>query len=84
MIKIYNKTTNELLGRVSDAELDFLIDHLEEESLTDQDYYIRKETLDYFDSISAPKHLMEVLRGGLRSDNSLEIRWVDELNEKTI
>ncbi|MGV3772760.1 MAG: galactosyldiacylglycerol synthase [Verrucomicrobiales bacterium] len=82
MIKIYNKTTNELLGRISDPELDFLIDNLEEESITDQDYYIRKETLDHFESIGATAHLMEVLRGGLRSDNAMEIRWVDETKEK--
>lgn len=82
MIKIYNKTTNELLGRISETELDFLIDNLEGESITDQDYYIRKETLDYFDTIAAPKHLMEVLRGGLRSDEAFEVRWVDELKEK--
>jgi processive 1,2-diacylglycerol beta-glucosyltransferase len=83
MIKIYNKTTNELLGRVSDEELDFLIDNLEEESITDQDYYIRSETLEHFQSIGASPRLLETLRGGMRNDNAIEIRWVDELKEKT-
>ena len=81
MIKIYNKTTNELLGRISDQDLDFLIDNLEEESITDQDYYIRKETIDGFEQLEGSPHLLEVLRGGMRSDNAIEIRWVDEAVE---
>lgn len=82
MIKIYNNQTNELLGRISDSELDFLIDNLEEESLTDQDYFIRKETIDDFARLGASEHLLSVLRGGMRSDDSIEIRWVDEEQER--
>ena len=46
MIKVYNKTTNELLGRISDDELSFLQDQLEEDKSNDHDYYLRKETID--------------------------------------
>ncbi len=75
MIKVYNKVTNEMLGRISEADLQFLKEQLEEESLADQDYYLRRETIEQFAQEGGPAHLLEVLRGGLRHDNSLEIRW---------
>jgi hypothetical protein len=78
MIKVFNKNTNELLGRISEAELQFLTDQLEEESLEDKDYYIRKETLDTFEQQGGTAHLLGVLRGGLRHDDAIEIRWQRE------
>jgi hypothetical protein len=76
MVKVYNKATNELLGRISEDELAFLQDQLEEESLTDKDYYLRKETIDEFAaSAGATEHLVTILRTGLRNDDAVEIRW---------
>jgi hypothetical protein len=75
VIKIYNKATNEFLGRITESELQFLVDHLEEESLRDTDYYILRETVEQFPQQGASPKLMEVLRGGLRGDNAIEIRW---------
>jgi len=76
MVKVYNNATNELLGRISEDELAFLQDQLEEDKLNDHDYYIRKETIDEFAaSAGATEHLVTVLRTGLRNDEALEIRW---------
>ena len=75
MIKIFNKETNESLGRISETDLQFLADHLEEESIHDQDYYILRETLDRFPQQGASAKLMEVLNGGIRNGNAIEIRW---------
>ena len=75
MIKVFNKETNEFLGRISEGDIQFLADHLEEESVHDTDYYIRKETLEQFSQQGASPKLMEVLRGGLRSGDAIEIRW---------
>ena len=75
MIKVFNKETNEFLGRISEGDIQFLADHLVEESVHDTDYYIRKETLEQFPQQGASPKLMEVLRGGLRSGDALEIRW---------
>ena len=78
MIKVYNKATNEVLGRISKEELDFLATHLEEESTTDTDYYIRKETLESFPGKGASPHLVDLLRGGIRGGDAIEIRWERE------
>ncbi len=75
VIKIFNKQTNEFLGRISESDLQFLIDHLEEESIHDTDYYIRRETLEQFPRQGASPKLMEVLEGGARNGGAIEIRW---------
>jgi hypothetical protein len=80
MIKVFNKATGEFIGRISEAELEFLADQLEEESIHDTDYYMRIETLEQFAIDGAPAHLMDVLRGGMRSDNAIEIRWEKDKN----
>lgn len=45
MIEFRTKATNELLGTVTDDELTLLIKELEEESLTDRDYYLDTNTV---------------------------------------
>jgi hypothetical protein len=79
MVKVFNKATNELLGRISDEELAFLRDQLEEEGVNDRDYYIRRETIEEFEqSADATEHLVTVLKTGLRNDEAVEIRWERE------
>jgi hypothetical protein len=75
VIKIFNKETNEFLGRIAESDLQFLGDQLEEESIHDTDYYILRETLEKFPALGASSKLMEVLRGGLRNGPAIEIRW---------
>ena len=54
----------------------FLQDHLEEEGANDRDYYMTRETIEEFAaSAGATEHLVTILRGALRNDNALEIRW---------
>ena len=40
MIDLYNDTTGELIGQITDADLQVLVDALEEESTEDRDYFI--------------------------------------------
>jgi len=46
MVEIFDKKNSNLLGRISSEDLQFLIDHLEEEGLEDKDYYINQTVLD--------------------------------------
>lgn len=76
MVKLFNKATNEPIGRISLDELTFLQDQLEEEGANDRDYYMTRETIEEFAaSAGATEHLVTILRGALRNDNALEIRW---------
>ena len=75
MIDLYNNTTNQLIGSLTEAELQVLIDGLEEESLEDRDYYITTATLDLLGDGRATDHLMKLLRTALGGEQGVEIRW---------
>lgn len=75
MIDLYNATTNQLLGNITEADLKVLVDGLEEESLQDQDYYIDRATIDLLADGRATEHLISLLRGALASSDGVDIRW---------
>lgn len=75
MIDPYNSATNQLIGSITEAELRFLVDALEEEWLRDQDYYIDAATIELLADGSATDHLLQSLRAALGSDEGVEIRW---------
>jgi hypothetical protein len=75
MIDLYNAQTNQLLGSITEADLQVLIDALEEESADDQDYYIDKATIEYMADGRPSDHLLNLLRGALGSGDGIEVRW---------
>ena len=74
MIDLSNAETNQLLGTVSDADLQELMDPLEEESSDDRDYYINADTIDTLAEQASPEFI-EVLRSALGSSEGVEVRW---------
>ena len=75
LIQLRDKTTNALLGTIDDDDLKFLVDELEEESPTDQDYYFDSATIDMLEDDGAPATLVALLRQVLGSQDGMEIRW---------
>jgi len=75
MIDLYNTATNQRIGSITEAELQVLIDGLEEESSQDQDYYIDAATIDVLGDGRASDHLLGLLRSALGSSDGVEIRW---------
>jgi processive 1,2-diacylglycerol beta-glucosyltransferase len=75
MIELYNNATNQLIGALTEAELQTLIDALEEESQEDQDYYIDVATIDLLADGRATDHLIQLLRTALEGAEGVEIRW---------
>lgn len=75
MIQIHDKDTGSWLGTLSEENLQFLIDQLEEESGVDQDYYINETTVDLFEERGADKNLVSLLRSALNGRTEMEIRW---------
>ena len=75
MIQIHDKETGAFIGTITEQNLQFLIDQLEEESRHDQDYYINEATVDSFDEGGADKGLVELLRTALKGRTEMEIRW---------
>ena len=75
MIQLHDKDTGALIGTISEDNLQFLIDQLEEESGDDQDYYINVTTVDNFEEAGADKTLVELLRRALKGREEMELRW---------
>ena len=75
MIQLYDKETGASLGTITEEQLQFLVDELEEESSEDQDYYINEPTLDAFEEAGADPALVALLRKALGEREEMEIRW---------
>lgn len=75
MIDLFNAETNEMLGSITEPDLQVLIDRLEEESSQDQDYYVTAETIDLLGDGRASDHLLQLLRAALGSKDGVDIRW---------
>ena len=75
MIQLHDKDTGALVGTISEDNLQFMIDQLEEESGDDQDYYINETTVDNFEEAGADKALVDILRRALRGRTEMELRW---------
>jgi len=75
MIDLYNAATNQLLGQITEADLQVLVDALEEEGVNDQDYFIDAATIDVIADGKATEHLVGLLRTAVGSSDGVDIRW---------
>ena len=75
MIEVYDNESGILIGTITEEQLQFLIDELEETSTEDQDYYLDEGMLDMLEGAGADDALMDLLRGALGDRSEFEIRW---------
>ena len=75
MIDLYLSPTNQLVGSITEADLQVLVDALEEESSQDQDYYITAATIDLLADGRASDHLVGLLRKAVGSSEGVDVRW---------
>ncbi len=75
MIRIYDNELSVLIGTITEEQLQFLVDELEETSTKDQDYYLDEATLKVLEGAGAEASLIELLRGALGDRSDFEIRW---------
>ena len=75
MIDLYDNATNVLIGTITEADLQVLVDALEEESADDQDYFIDQATIDVIGDGRATDHLLGLLKKALGTSDGVDIRW---------
>ena len=75
MVKLYDKRTGQYLGRIDDDQLSFLIDHLEEDSLTDTDYYVNRSTLDLLKEKGLSEDLARLIEDAMGANDEVDIRY---------
>jgi hypothetical protein len=74
-ISAYDKDTGRFLATLTDQELQCLIDNLEEEETSDQDYYIDLDVIDLLEEAGASRSLVSLLKSTLGDREGFEIRW---------
>jgi len=75
MIELRDKDTGKSLGMITEAQLQFLADQLEEESDTDTDYYLNRDTLERFVEREIDSQLLDLLLAALGDREEMEIEW---------
>ena len=75
MIQLTESQSGRQLGTITDAQLEFLEEWLEEESAEDQDYYLTSETVDMLEEEGGDAQLIGMLRKALDGREAVEIRW---------
>jgi hypothetical protein len=78
MIELRNKETSAPIGEITDEQLSFLIDMLEEEDVEDQDYWIDPMTLQYFQENDGDPDLIKLLQEAIGESEGIEIEWSTE------
>ena len=73
MYTLYVKADHRLIGDISDDELKFLVDNLEEESVEDTDYDLSRLTLEYLRGNGLSPRLAQLLDAALGDQDDVEI-----------
>jgi hypothetical protein len=74
-IRIYDKNSGAYLGDISHDDLKLMVDQFEEESSTDQDYFIDAATVDLLRDAGASPALERLLRECVGTSDGIDIRW---------
>ncbi|MFM9912213.1 MAG: hypothetical protein ACKVN9_01605 [Methylophilaceae bacterium] len=75
MIVLKHKDTGFFIGTLSEEQLQFLVDQLEEEASEDQDYWINRAQLEIFKEQGADAGLVLLLEKAMGSGDEMEIVW---------
>jgi processive 1,2-diacylglycerol beta-glucosyltransferase len=74
-VTLTDSGTGRLVGRITEDQLQFLIDELEEESSEDRDYYIDAATVDLLAGAGADADLLDLLKRAIAGRDGVELRW---------
>jgi len=75
MPRLIRLDTGDDIGQISDEQLAFLVEQLEEEHDDDQDYYIDRDTLELLSDNGADPELLAMLEKAIGDDDSMDIAW---------
>jgi hypothetical protein len=75
MIRLFEKSTGREVAQITDEQLRYMVEQLEEETLTDRDYSITPLTIEYFASRGADQALIASLEKALNGREEVIIEW---------
>ncbi len=75
MPRLVRTDTGRAIGEITDAELQQLVDALEEEDDEDKDYFIDEDTLEYMGERGVDPELIALLHAAIGEEDGLDIAW---------
>ena len=75
MARLFRIDTGDTIGEISDKQLAFLVEQLEEEHDEDQDYFVDRDTLELLSDNGADPELLAMLEKAIGDDDSMDIAW---------
>ncbi len=78
MVALYDVGTGAKVGRISEKQLEALVNWMEEESTEDRDYYLTVEDCDLMEEQGIDPTLIEALRAALHGREDMDLRYETE------
>ncbi len=75
MARLVRLDTGDEIGTITDNQLSFLVEQLEEENDDDKDYFIDRDTLELLSDNGADPELLALLEKGMGDDDEMNIAW---------
>lgn len=75
MFRLVDLEHDQEIGIITEEQVQFLIENLEEGGIEDQDYYIDEETFDFLAENGDDEELLEMLAETLDGRNEIDIRY---------
>ena len=75
MIQLRDKDKGTQIGLITEKQLQFLVDQLEEEHDRDKDYWLNRDTLEILKENGADQQLISLLENALGEREEMEIEW---------
>lgn len=75
MPKLTRIDTGDDIGNITDVQLKFLVEQLEEDHEEDEDYYIDRDTLELMADNGADPELLALLEKAMGDDDHMDIAW---------
>lgn len=75
MFRLVDLEHGQEIGIITEEQVQFLIENLEEGGIEEQDYYIDEETFDFLAENGDDEELLEMLAEALEGRNEIDIRY---------
>lgn len=75
MPRLFRLDNGETIGTITDAQLRFLVDQLEEEDADDNDYFIDRDTLELLSDNGADPDLLALIEKAMGDDDEIDVAW---------
>ena len=76
-IRLTEKDSGRALGTISQEDFQLLVDHMEEESSTDRDYYVEHTAIDALESLGASADFVALLRTAVGESEGIDVVWAE-------